>query len=83
LGLNGVSFVFQIEVHYFSLSVVSPHGSHQADSEEEHGGQGAKEAAGDEGGAQVTASDGRREEAAPVPSGDGRAAGDPAVPEVH
>ncbi|KTW30447.1 histone H3 [Pneumocystis jirovecii RU7] len=54
-----------------------------ANSTEVDGGEGAAKAAGDKGGAEVRANDGRRQEAAPVPSRDGRAAGDPAVPEEH
>uniref|UniRef100_A0A6V7QSC7 Core Histone H2A/H2B/H3 domain-containing protein n=1 Tax=Ananas comosus var. bracteatus TaxID=296719 RepID=A0A6V7QSC7_ANACO len=44
-------------------------GSDEADGAEVDGGEGAEEAAGDEGGAEVSAGDGWGEEAAPVPAG--------------
>jgi hypothetical protein len=58
-------------------------GPHEADGAQVDGRQGAAEAAGDEGGAQVGAGHGGREEAAPVPPGHRGAAGDPQVPEEH
>jgi hypothetical protein len=66
-----------------SLSPAFPDGPHEADGAQVDGRQGAAEAAGDEGGAQVGAGDGRREEAAPLPPGHRRAARDPQVPEEH
>ncbi|BAS75384.1 Os01g0866200, partial [Oryza sativa Japonica Group] len=58
-------------------------GPHQADGEEVHRRQGAEEAAGDEGGAQVGPGHRRREEAPPLPPRHRRAPGDPQVPEEH
>eukprot|EP00166_Cyanidium_caldarium_P001224 ctg_1627.g612 len=59
-----------------------PHGAHEADGAQVDGRQGAAQAAGHQGGAQVGAVRWRREEAPPVPPGHGGAAGDPPLPEV-
>uniref|UniRef100_A0A453BYN9 Uncharacterized protein n=1 Tax=Aegilops tauschii subsp. strangulata TaxID=200361 RepID=A0A453BYN9_AEGTS len=58
-------------------------GPHQADGAQVHRREGAAEAAGDEGSAQVGAGHRRREEAAQVPPGNRRPARDPQVPEEH
>jgi len=58
-----------ITVVEYPLSSSSKHGSYQADRTQIHRRQGATQAAGDEGGAQVGAGNGRREEAASLPTG--------------
>ncbi len=58
-------------------------GPHKADGEEVHRQQCAEEAAGDEGGTQVSTDDGRAKEAAPLQSMDRRTTRDPHIPEEH